>query len=210
MVKTNPYNPAQPQNNLSSTDETLYLMAITATYNVQPTATKQMPPRMKLPLKEHDFVQLITENQSIIRKICHLYERNAVAREDLYQEVVLQAWKSVGNFKGDSKFSTWLYRVALNTSITYIRKEKKRVEIDTLSEPALQLAAEVPDEEKEYQMRQMFTAIDQLSKIDKALVMLYIDELPYDEISTILGITPNHVAVKLNRIKTRLKKKLNA
>ncbi len=185
-------------------------MPITSTYSPQPIAANKTPHCMSLPIKEQDFVQLITDNQSIIRKICHLYERNAIAREDLYQEVVLQAWKSVGNFKGGSKFSTWLYRVALNTAISYIRKEKKRLEVDTLNEPALQLAAEVPDEEKEHQMRQMFEAINGLSKIDKALVMLYIDDLPYDEISTILGITPNHVAVKLNRIKTRLKKKLNA
>jgi RNA polymerase sigma-70 factor (ECF subfamily) len=151
---------------------------------------------------EKDFIDLLNKNQRIIYKICNLYMDNAVDKEDLFQEITLQAWKSFGSFRGDAQFSTWLYRIALNTAITFFRKEKRKIPVlNTETLP------ELTDEQNdiENRIKAMYQAIGDLSKIDKALVMLYLEDYSYIEIGDILGITPNNVAVKMNRIKLKLK-----
>ncbi|QEC66097.1 RNA polymerase sigma factor [Panacibacter ginsenosidivorans] len=150
----------------------------------------------------NDFLSLINQHQNIIHKVCNLYMHDATDKEDLFQEITLQAWNAYKSFRGDAKFSTWLYRVALNTAISFYRKEKRK--------PVFESANEFPDQpeetsEIEEQMQAMYSAIGSLSKIDKALVMLYLEDYSYDEISNVLGITANNVAVKMNRIKTKLK-----
>jgi RNA polymerase sigma factor (sigma-70 family) len=150
----------------------------------------------------NDFIELISQHQNIIHKVCNLYMDNVMEREDLFQEITLQAWNAFKSFRGESKFSTWLYRVALNTAISFFRKEKRK--------PIFHSSNEFPEQaddinETEEQMQAMYKAIGNLSKIDKALVMLYLEDYSYDEIGNMLGITPNNVAVKMNRIKTRLK-----
>jgi len=153
-------------------------------------------------LMEKDFIDLLNKNQRIIYKICNLYMDNAVDKEDLFQEITLQAWKSFGSFRGDAQFSTWLYRIALNTAITFFRKEKRKIPVlNTETLP------ELTDEQNdiENRIKAMYQAIGDLSKIDKALVMLYLEDYSYIEIGDILGITPNNVAVKMNRIKLKLK-----
>ena len=127
---------------------------------------------------------------------------NQSDKEDLFQEVCLQSWKAIDSFRGESQFSTWLYRVALNTAITFIRKEKKQ--------PSKVFTENLPDysEEKsniEDQVKVMYKAIANLNKIDKALVMLYLEDYSYAEISEIIGITANNIAVKMNRIKVKLR-----
>jgi len=128
---------------------------------------------------------------------------NEQDKKDLFQEIVLSAWKGFANFKGDAKFSTWLYRVALNTAITFFRKEMKQLKTvyngyyaDTLPD--------MPPNENE-QLAAMHKAIAELSAIDKALVMLYLEDYSYNDIGDIMGISSNNVAVKMNRIKTKLK-----
>lgn len=123
-------------------------------------------------------------------------------REDLFQEILLNAWKGIHNFKGEALFSTWLYRVALNTAITFYRKEQRQVETASWP-PALSLAHHTADNNEG--LAAMHQAIAGLSPIDKALVMLYLEEYSYAEIGDIMGITANNVAVKMNRIKTRLR-----
>ncbi len=123
-------------------------------------------------------------------------------REDLFQEVTLQAWKAYPSFRGDAKFSTWLYRVALNTAITFFRKEKKQV--PTFSTEIFPDTTDYHNPIEE-QVKAMYKAIGDLSKIDKALVMLYLEDYNYNIIGEMLGISPNNVAVKLNRIKVKLK-----
>jgi RNA polymerase sigma-70 factor, ECF subfamily len=150
----------------------------------------------------NDFLSLINQHQNIIHKVCNLYMHDATDKEDLFQEITLQALNAYKSFRGDAKFSTWLYRVALNTAISFYRKEKRK--------PVFESANEFPDQpeetsEIEEQMQAMYRAIGSLSKIDKALVMLYLEDYSYDEISNVLGITANNVAVKMNRIKTKLK-----
>ena len=152
---------------------------------------------------EKEFISLLNQHQKIVFKVCNLYMDRQTDREDLFQEITLQAWKAYVNFRGDSKFSTWLYRVALNTAITYFRKEKRN--------PGIYTTDIVPDQldenhdPVEEQLKLMYITIGQLSKIDKALVMLYLEDYNYLEIGHMMGITPNNVAVKMNRIKIKLK-----
>lgn len=149
-----------------------------------------------------EFIELLNQNQNIIHKVCNLYMDNAADREDLFQEITLQAWNGFKNFRSESKFSTWLYRVALNTAISYFRKAKNK--------PSLQLTTQLPEQADEHEnnqdkMNAMYKAIASLGKIDKALIMLYLEDYNYDEIGNMLGITANNVAVKINRLKTKLK-----
>ena len=152
---------------------------------------------------EKEFISLLNQHQKIVYKVCNLYMDRHSEREDLFQEITLQAWKAYGNFRGDAKFSTWLYRVALNTAITFFRKDKNR--------PIIYSTDIVPDQPEdifdpiEEQVKAMYTAIGDLSKIDKAIVMLYLEDYSYNEIGDMMGITANNVAVKMNRIKVKLK-----
>jgi len=151
---------------------------------------------------EQEFISLLNKHQNIIHKVCSIYMDTTADKEDLFQEVTLQAWKSFATFRGESQFSTWLYRVALNTAITFFRKEKKRptiINAEVFPETAEETA------EMEEQATAMYKAIAELSKIDKALVMLYIEDYSYHDIGGMLGITPNNVAVKMIRIKSKLK-----
>ncbi len=153
---------------------------------------------------EKTFISLFRQHQKIVYKVCHLYMDNAADREDLFQEITLQAWQAYQRFRGDALFSTWLYRVALNTAISYFKKEKKKAGLFSSTD-----APEITEYQDaatiEEQVQAMYKAIAGLSKIDKALVMLYLEDYPYQEIGDILGISANNVAVKMNRIKTRLK-----
>ncbi|MDD2793754.1 MAG: RNA polymerase sigma factor [Sediminibacterium sp.] len=151
---------------------------------------------------EKEFVSLLNQHQKIIYKVCNLYMQSYADREDLFQEITLQAWKAFGNFRGDAKFSTWLYRVALNTAITFYRKEKKRIVFSTDEVPEL---ATGPKDPIEIQTKAMYAAIADLSRINKAIVMLYLEDYSYNEISDVVGITPNNIAVKMNRIKVKLR-----
>lgn len=152
---------------------------------------------------EKKFISLLNQHQKIVFKVCNLYMDRHTDREDLFQEITLQAWKAYGNFRGDAKFSTWLYRVALNTAITYFRKEKRNPGIFTTDIVPDQL--DENHDPVEEQLKLMYITIGQLSKIDKALVMLYLEDYNYLEIGDMMGITPNNVAVKMNRIKIKLK-----
>ncbi len=151
---------------------------------------------------EKEFIRLLKEHQKIIYKVCNLYMQSHADREDLFQEITLQAWKAYSNFRGDSKFSTWLYRVALNTAITFFRKEKKKIEVNVEELPE---ATEGSFDQIEEKTKAMYLAIGELSKIDKAIVMLYLEDYTYGQISEVIGITPNNIAVKMNRIKIKLK-----
>jgi RNA polymerase sigma factor (sigma-70 family) len=152
-------------------------------------------------MQEKEFVALLNKHQNIIHKICNVYMDAQPDKEDLFQEITLQAWKAIKNFRGDAQFSTWLYRVALNTAITFFKKEKRQ-----LATPAEHLP-DVTEENNpvEEQVQAMYKAIAGLSKIDKALVMLYLDDYSYKEMSEVLGLTVSNVGVKMNRIKTWLK-----
>lgn len=152
---------------------------------------------------QQQFIDLLNQHQGIVYKVCNLYMDTPADREDLFQEITYQAFKAFKNFKGQAKFSTWLYRVALNTAITFYRKEKRLPELLTFELlPEAQTDEADPIEE---QTQAMYKAIGNLSSIDKAIVMLYLEDYSYQEIGDMVGITANNVAVKMNRIKTKLK-----
>jgi RNA polymerase sigma factor (sigma-70 family) len=129
---------------------------------------------------------------------------NGQDKKDLFQEIVLSAWKGFANFKGDAKFSTWLYRVALNTAITFYRKEKKQLKTAVYNSYYADAFTDMQPQEDE-QLTAMYKAIAELSAVDKGLVMLYLEDYNYNDIGDIMGISPNHAAVKMNRIKIKLK-----
>jgi RNA polymerase sigma factor (sigma-70 family) len=158
---------------------------------------------------EKEFMEMINAHRGIIFKVCRIYDRENVYRDDLFQEIVLQLWKSFPGFRNESLPSTWMYRVALNTAISHFRKRIKNPGHRPLSKSEFQLADQPAFSEDNAQTIMLNRAIDQLSPIEKALIILYLEEKNYAEISEIIGITANNVGVKLNRIKAKLEQKLN-
>ena len=158
---------------------------------------------------EHSFVELLETHQNIIHKVCRLYTNGYDAHNDLFQEITIQLWKAYPKFRGDSKFSTWMYRVALNTAITLYRKSKRKIQTQEFSNIQFKIKAEDYDDTEEQQLKLMYNAIKELNDIEKALVFLYLEDKNYSEISDTLGITEVNTRVKMNRVKTKLKQILN-
>ena len=156
-----------------------------------------------------EFLELISLNQGIIFKICNIYTFNREDFNDLKQEIILQLWKSFPSFKGESKFSTWMYRVAFNTAITNIKKSKRHPIFETFSN----IEYKIPDREEIYylndEINQLYTAISKLNDIDKAIITLYLDKKTYKEIGQIIGLSEKNISVKLVRIKRKLKTVFN-
>ncbi len=159
-------------------------------------------------MTDEDFTQQLFDNQAIIHKVCRTYLNDAVDREDLFQEILFQAFKSKNNFRAESKLTTWLYQIALNTAITFYKKEKKRTQAEQSFQQEIESEHEVNEQIYHEKYRAMYASIEDLSKIDKALILLYLDEISYTEIGKIMGISENNVAVKINRIKAKLKSKI--
>lgn len=142
----------------------------------------------------------------MLHKVCNLYCDTEYDKQDLFQEIVIQLWRAYPRFRGDSKFSTWLYRIALNTAISDLRKQKNLIKS---VEPDL-LPTEIQDiqynKEKEEKLAQLYKAIHQLPEIERGIVMLYLEDKSYEEMEDILGINQNNLRVKMNRIKEKLRK----
>ena len=154
---------------------------------------------------EADFVALLNENQNLVHKICRIYTDSKASHDDLFQEISIQLWRSYDRFEGKSKFSTWMYRVGLNTASTLYRKEKKRIDKGVLHENTPQLMVQEYDTEIDEQLDWLYQKINSFSEIDKALTLLYLEDKKYDEIAETLGISSINARVKMNRIKKRLK-----
>lgn len=158
---------------------------------------------------EHRFVTELENNQNIVHKVCTLYTNDRDSHNDLFQEITIQLWKAYPKFRGDSKFSTWMYRVALNTAITLYRKSKRRIKTQDYESVIFKIKAEEYDETEEQQLKLMYKAVKQLGDIDKALVFLYLEDKDYSEISETLGISEVNARVKMSRIKNKLRTILN-
>lgn len=158
---------------------------------------------------EKEFVQQLEDNQNIVHKICRLYTNDQDAHNDLFQEVTVQLWRAYPKFRGDSKFSTWMYRVALNTAITLYRKGKRRVQTQAYDTVEFKIEHHEEDDEMMEQLTLMYGAIKQLNDIEKALVFLYLEDKNYKEISATLGISEVNARVKMNRIKTKITNIIN-
>jgi RNA polymerase sigma factor, sigma-70 family len=156
---------------------------------------------------EMQFVAFVTEYKHVIYKVCYIYAMDNENLNDLYQEVVINLWKSFLRFRGECKSSTWVYRIALNTCVSFFRKSASRPPIVPIS---VNLEAAYADEEnKTSLLQELYRMINCLSTLERALILLWLEEKSYQEIATILGISRNNVAVKLNRIKEKLKKMSN-
>jgi len=158
---------------------------------------------------EHNFVELLEKHQNIVHKVCRLYTNNYDAHNDLFQEITIQLWKAFPKFRGDSKFTTWMYRVGLNTAITLYRKSKRRIKTQEFDAIQFKISAEEYDSTEEEQLKLMYQAVHQLNDIEKALVFLYLEDKDYREISDTLGISEVNARVKMNRVKKKLKTILN-
>lgn len=150
-----------------------------------------------------EFLGLISANERLIYKVCRVYEHDADTRQDMFQEIVLQAWSAYPRYRQAAAFSTWLYRIALNTAITFQRKSKRNMVTSVAELPDIPAAASVDADDK-YEM--MYELIASLPAMEKALVVLYLDDYPYQEIGDMLGISESNVGTKLARIKEKLRK----
>ena len=155
--------------------------------------------------KEARFLQQVEAHRGILYKICRIYQDNPADQHDLLQEIMLQLWLSYDSFRGDSQFSSWMYRVAFNTAIVFFKKEKRRQ--DTfVTAPNNQLPEELqPVRDKGEQLKIFYRAVQKLNKVEKALIFLYMEGQSGKEIAAILGITPLNVRVRLGRTKDKLK-----
>jgi len=143
--------------------------------------------------KEKHFLQLLNEHKGILFKICKIYE-----------EMTLQLWLAFDSFRGESKFSSWMYRVALNTAIVFFKKQKRRPDSEQLSGNFEQIDVDL-NSQKEEQLALFYKAVQQLDKVEKALIYLYMENQTHEEIGENLGITAGNARVRLNRIKNKLK-----
>jgi RNA polymerase sigma-70 factor (ECF subfamily) len=154
---------------------------------------------------KEEFVRLVDDHRNLIHKVCRSFCPDPDDRKDLEQEILIRLWQGLPRFDGRVKISTWLYRVALNTAISFHRAEKKRgrkLPVETVF-----CLAEEPEDTRSGDVERLYGLIEKLGELDKALILLYLDNIPQADISTILGITPTNVATKVGRVKKQLKEK---
>ena len=150
------------------------------------------------------FQTLVDEHKKIVYKICNSYCRNRDDREDLAQEIVIQLWQSFSSFDERRRFSTWMYRIALNVAISFYRRESTRTRhVISSDEHLLEAVDETADRSEDEQL--LYQSIERLDPLDKALILLYLDENSHQEIADVLGITETNVATKINRLKMKMR-----
>lgn len=158
---------------------------------------------------DHTFIDLLNQNLGIAHKVCRVYFQDADDRNDVVQEMMYQLWRSYPGFDGRSKFSTWMYRVCLNTALTY-RRKSKTTKMESLSLTHQQIpdqASESKEEEEEVAL--LLDAIATLSGLNKAIILLYLEDMSYEEIAAVTGLTKSNVSVRLVRIKKELEVQLS-
>lgn len=155
-------------------------------------------------VKEQEFLNRIEKHKGILYKVSKMYMDNPDDQQDLFQEIICQLWKAYDSFKGESQFSTWMYRVAINTAIVFLKKEKRKV--DKYEIPGENIREEDGDAAlKESQLEHFYKALQKLDKIDKAIIFYQLEGFSHREISENLGISEVNARVKLNRAKEKLK-----
>ena len=151
--------------------------------------------------KEHQFELLVREHKRTIYTVCYMFSHEKAEIDDLFQEILIRLWNGFDTYEGRSNARTWIYRVALNTAINQDKKQRRRIETVPLTVDIDPFEADNP---KTQQVRRLHDLISQLELIDRSLVLLWLEGIPYDEIGAIIGITPNNVGVRLSRIKEKL------
>ncbi len=158
--------------------------------------------------KKVDFVKLIRDHEGIIYKITRVYLDSEEDQQDLYQEIVYQLWKSFDSFRSDSKWSTWMYRVALNTVISFLKRDRtqpKKVSSDHLDN----FKMEPFDPVMEQRIEWLYKSIQELSVVEKGIILLYLEGKSHQEISTITGFTTTNIGTRISRIKEKLKRQIS-
>lgn len=158
---------------------------------------------------EKEFLERIEKHKGIIFKISKMYMDDSEDRADLFQEITFQVWKAYPKFRGESEFSTWLYRIALNTAIVFLKSEKKRSFIGNEDFANYKIVQDEYDLEKEEKLNKMYKAINQLNAIDKAFIFYYLEDFSGKQIAEQMGISEGNVRVKMNRAKNKLKEILS-
>jgi RNA polymerase sigma factor (sigma-70 family) len=154
--------------------------------------------------KEKEFLARIESHKGILYKVSKMYMDNPDDQDDLFQEIICQLWKAYDSFRNESQFSTWMYRVAVNTAIVFFKKEKRKVDNYALSSDDIK--EELSDSEiKESQINHFYLAVNKLDKIEKALVFYHLEGYSHKEIGDNMGISEGNARVKLNRTKNKLK-----
>lgn len=154
------------------------------------------------------FIEIIQQNEALIYKVAKIYSNSKEDEQDLYQEIVYQLWKSFAFFRNESKISTWIYRIALNTAIAQLNKMKKRPGHLPVEDWLLN-KTEVADTVREEQSELLFVLIKKLNDIEKAIILLYLEGKTHAEIATITGFTVTNTGTRLARIKQKIKNQLN-
>ena len=157
--------------------------------------------------REKEFIQVIKENEGVIFKITTIYTDNREDQQDLYQDIVYQLWRSFESFRGASKFSTWMYRIALNTALTRIKKNKRKGISIGIDKVVLH-QTEYYDTEFEERLKVLYAHIQQLNVLEKGLMLLLLEGKKYEEIAEITGLSKSNVGTRISRIKNKLKKQL--
>jgi RNA polymerase sigma factor (sigma-70 family) len=155
---------------------------------------------------KNNFLRDLNQYAGIVHRVCNSYFNDPDERQDVFQEIIYQLWKSYQSFKGDSKFSTWMYKVALNTAMLHIRSKKRIVQNESLSDILVEIAEE--NNSTKDDMRILYAAINTLNDLDKAIILLYLEEYSYEEIAVMVGISKTNVSVRLVRIKKKLEEKI--
>lgn len=151
--------------------------------------------------KERELVRILNEYRTTIYTVCYLFSKDKDEVNDMYQEVSINLWKGLQSFSGNCELKTWVYRVSLNTCISFDRKKKRRntvpltIDIDLYEEK----------DQESRQIKALYNRINQLEPFDKAIILLWLENLPYDEIGAIVGISVKNVSVRLSRIREQLK-----
>ena len=158
---------------------------------------------------EKNFLNDFEKNQNIVHKICRIYTTNQDQHNDLFQEITIQIWTNYAKFRGESKFSTWMYRVSLNTAISLYRKSSRSIKTQDFNDVSFKIKAVDYDDTKDKQLKALYNGIRELNDIEKALIFLYLEDKPYKEIAKTLGISEVNARVKMNRTKDKLRKILN-
>ena len=157
---------------------------------------------------EREFLDMIAAQKRVIYKVCYIYAKDQDDLNDLFQEVVLNLWKSFPNYRGDSTVTTWVYRIAMNTCITFLRRSNTRLQTIPMTADVASLVAD--EEGRTGQLQELYRLINKLGKLERALILLWREERSYQEMADILGISKANVAVKLLRTKEKLKKMSNS
>ncbi len=159
------------------------------------------------PINERDFASIINQHSRIINKVSYFYATDKLPFDDLRQEIHVNLWLGLKQFRGDSKISTWIYRVAVNSALMALRSSRSRIETVSLDFGMLDISSEIDDAQRE-NLQTLYALINRLEDIEKAIILLWLDEYSYDEIADTLGLKRNTVATKIHRIKDKLSKQI--